>query len=128
MVSNPISGSDFSESTFLLEYHVVIEIKYINKLLSLTGFSTDISLRSSLSRILNDSSKGLKVAHLNICSLRYKIDELRLMQRICGFVILGISETHLDSSVPDNLLQIDGLQFIRRDRTKCSEGCCLVPC
>ena len=61
-----------------------------------------------LSRILNYSSKDLKVAHLNICSLRYKIDELRLLQRICGFDILGISETHLDSSVPDNFLQIDG--------------------
>ena len=76
----------------------------------------------NLSRILNYSSKDLRVAHLNICSLRYKIDELRLLQRICGFDILGISETHLDSSVPDNFLQIDGLQLIRRDRTKCKGG------
>ena len=35
---------------------------------------------------------------------------------------MGISETHLDSSVPDNFLQIDGLQLIRRDRTKCKGG------
>ena len=76
----------------------------------------------NLSRILNYSSKDLRVAHLNMCSLRYKIDELRLLQRICGFDILGISETHLDSSVPDNFLQIDGLQLIRRDRTKCKGG------
>ena len=76
----------------------------------------------NLSKILNYSSKDLRVAHLNICSLRYKIDELRLLQRICGFDILGISETHLDSSVPDNFLQIDGLQLIRRDRTKCKGG------
>ena len=54
----------------------------------------------NLSKILNYSFKDLRVAHLNICSLRYKIDELRLLQRICGFDILGISETHLDSSVP----------------------------
>lgn len=45
----------------------------------------------NLSRILNYSSKDLKVAHLNICSHRYKIDKLRLLQRICGFNILGIS-------------------------------------
>ena len=76
----------------------------------------------NLSKILNYSSKDLRVAHLNICSLQYKIDELRLLQRICGFDILGISETHLDSSVPDNFLQIDGLQLIRRDRTKCKGG------
>ena len=76
----------------------------------------------NLSSILNYSSKDLRVAHLNICSLRYKIDELRLLQRICGFDILGISETHLDSSVPDNFLQIDGLQLIRRDITKCKGG------
>ena len=75
----------------------------------------------NLSRILNYSSKDLRVAHLNICSLRYKIDELRLLHRVCGFDILGISETPLDSSVPDNL-QIDGLQLIRRDRTKCKGG------
>ena len=53
----------------------------------------------NLSRILNYSSKDLRVAHLNICSIRYKIGELRLLQRICGFDILGISETHLDSSI-----------------------------
>ena len=45
----------------------------------------------NLSSILNYSSKDLKVVHLNICSLWYKIDELRLLQRICGFDILRIS-------------------------------------
>ena len=68
----------------------------------------------NLSRILNYSSKDLKVVPLNISSLRYKIEELRLLQRICGFDILGISETHLESFVPDNFLQID--------KTKCKGG------
>ena len=76
----------------------------------------------NLSRILNYSSKDLKVVPLNISSLQYKIEELRLLQRICGFDILGISETHLESFVPDNLLQIDGPQLIQRDRTKCKGG------
>ena len=35
---------------------------------------------------------------------------------------MGISETHLESFVPDNFLQIDGLQLIQCDRTKCKGG------
>ena len=44
---------------------------------------------------LNAAPKDIRVGHLNICSLRNKIDELRLIQNICRFDILGITETHL---------------------------------
>ena len=69
-----------------------------------------------IAREINISPKDLKVAHLNICSLRNKVEELRVIQTIFGFDILSITETHLNSSDRDQDLHIDGLKFIRRDR------------
>ena len=57
---------------------------------------------------LNAAPKDIRVGHLNICSLRNKIDELRLIQNICRFDILGISETHLNSTDTDRDIHIDG--------------------
>ena len=37
------------------------------------------------------SARDLKVAHLNICSLRNKIDELRCLQLLCKFEVLAIT-------------------------------------
>ena len=61
---------------------------------------------------INISPKDLKVAHLNICSLRNKFEELRVLQTIFGFDILAITKTHLNSSERDQDLHIDGLKFI----------------
>ena len=41
---------------------------------------------------LNTAPKDLRIGHLNIRSLRNKIDELRLLQKICRFDILAITE------------------------------------
>ena len=75
---------------------------------------------------INISPKDLKVAHLNICSLRNKVEELRVLQTIFGFNILPITETHLISSDRDQDLHIDGLKLIRRDRPKCKGGGCIL--
>jgi len=77
---------------------------------------------------LNFSTKDLKIAHLNVCSIRNKIDELRVLQFICGFDIIAITETHLDGSVSDNFLYIDGMKLFRRDGTKCKGGGCIMYC
>ena len=47
-------------------------------------------------------ARDLKLAHLNICSLRNKIDEFRCLQLLCKFEVLGITETHLDETVLDD--------------------------
>lgn len=41
---------------------------------------------------LNSSTKDLNIAHLNVCSIRNKIDELRVLQSICAFDIIAITE------------------------------------
>ena len=48
---------------------------------------------------LNSVPNDLRVVHLNICSMRNKMEELRTLQVECNFDIIGITETHLDKSV-----------------------------
>ena len=72
--------------------------------------------------------KDLRVAHLNICSIRNEMEELRALQFACNFDIFGITETHLDKSVPDNDLHIDDMRMFRQDRKKCKGGGCLIYC
>ena len=49
----------------------------------------------AIAQEINTSPKDLKVAHLNICSLRNKVEELRVLQTIFGFDILAIIELRL---------------------------------
>ena len=72
------------------------------------------------------SAKDLKVAHLNICSLRNKIDELRCLQLLCKFEVLAITETHLDETVLDTALNIDGMKLLRLDRKGRKGGGCAL--
>jgi len=63
------------------------------------------------------------VAHLNVCSIHNKVDELRVLQSICRFDITAITETQQDNS-----LCIDGMKLLRRDRTKCKGSGCIMYC
>ena len=72
------------------------------------------------------SRKDLRVAHLNVYSLRNKMEELKCLQLICKFDILAITETHLDKSVLDMELQIDGMKVLRLDRRERKGGGCVI--
>lgn len=61
-------------------------------------------------------AKDLRVAHLNVCSLRNKMDELRCLQLLCKFDMTAITETHLGKTVPDSVLDIKGMKLLRVDR------------
>ena len=71
---------------------------------------------------LNLSLKDLKIAHLNICSLRNKIDELRYLQEACQFDIIAIPESHLDAADVNMKIAIDGQKLVRLDRTERKGG------
>ena len=71
------------------------------------------------------SARDLKVAHLNICSLRNN-DELRCLQLLCKFEVLAITETHLDKTVSDTVLNIDGMKLLRLDRKGRKGGGCAL--
>lgn len=64
-------------------------------------------------------------AHSNICSLRNKVHEIA---RICtseSIHVLALSATHLDSTIYDSELEVDGYRFHRRDRNKHGGGIAL---
>ena len=66
-----------------------------------------------------------EIAQLNICSIKNKIDEIRMLLQVCKFDILAITESHLDKSVENKQLYIDNYRLMRRDRIngKKGQGC-----
>jgi len=60
--------------------------------------------------------KGLKIAHINICSLRNKLTDLTDILQLNNLHILAVSETHVDSTIDDATLRIDGYSIFRNDR------------
>ncbi len=57
--------------------------------------------------------KGIRIAHLNICSLRNKIQDISEIILEQDLHIMAISETHLDPSINNALLNIDGYNIYR---------------
>lgn len=43
-------------------------------------------------------------------------------------ILLQLQKTHLDGSISDNFLYIDGMKLFRQDRTKCKGGSCIMYC
>lgn len=67
-------------------------------------------------------ANSLKIMHLNINGLRNKIHELANCLMYQAPDVLALSESRLDSAVPDSLLRIEGYNFIRKDRTRPGGG------
>ncbi len=66
---------------------------------------------SNLSRL-----NGFIFAHINICSIRNKCDEVQRILHLSKIDVLGISETNLNDSIESAELAIDGYNLIRLDR------------
>ena len=68
-------------------------------------------------------TRGLKVAHLNIRSLRNKIDSLRLEGLDSKTIdVLTLSETWLDDSIHDSEISLPGFICVRKDRVGGKKG------
>ena len=61
-------------------------------------------------------SKGFKIAHLNVCSLRHKVDDVRILLNENDIDILCLTETWLDKNINDGDIRIDGYKLSRFDR------------
>ena len=85
----------------------------------------DSHLSDLVQKLANRSAKDIRVGHLNVCSLRKKIEKLRCLQMFCRFEVLGITETHLDQTVSDTGLDIDRMKFLRLDRKGRKGGGCI---
>ena len=67
-------------------------------------------------------SKGLKIAHLNIQSLRNKIDHLNILLHDNNIDILCITETWLTNEIDDSEISIPGYSICRNDRDNLERG------
>ena len=66
--------------------------------------------------------KGLRIAHINICSIRNKLTEISHILFSKSLHILAVSETHLDSTFEDASLMIHGYNIFRNDRNAYGGG------
>ena len=66
-------------------------------------------------------TRGFKMAMLNIASLPKHFDEISLMLHDKKIDILALNETHLDPSISDELVSVDGYDLIRADRIEMGE-------
>ena len=69
--------------------------------------------------------KGLHFVHLNIRSLLPKLDELRIIARNTRAVCICITETWLDETVLDSIIQIQNYNIRRKDRNRHGGGVCI---
>lgn len=69
---------------------------------------------------------NLRVATLNIRSLRHKVDDLERLLRKHNIDVIGITETWTDDSITDSTIAIDGFSSVRLDRrTQQGGGVCI---
>ena len=78
---------------------------------------TSSALASSLA-----GTKGLAFLHVNARSLLPKLTEIRILLHDSKAAILAVTESWLDSSVIDGEVNIDGYNFVRKDRTRHGGG------
>ena len=71
--------------------------------------------------ILN-TKNGFNISHLNICSLKNKVDMLKITFENLNQHIITLSETWLTDIDNTDLLSIDGYSLIRLDRNRLNEN------
>ena len=81
-----------------------------------TNINSDDFYLHQFSKETRRGENMLNIAQLNICSIKNKIDEIRMLLQVCKFDILAITESHLDKSVGNKQLYIDNYRLMRRDR------------
>ena len=72
--------------------------------------------------------KGLKVAHINVNGLFYKLHEIKLLLQETRLDVLAITETHLHKHIENDQLEIEGYGIARKDRQNSENnwGGCLI--
>ena len=74
----------------------------------------------------NLKQKGLNVVHLNIRSVIYKIDQIRMMISQAKIDVLCLTESWLNPNITDSELSIEGYKIFRKDRTLKKGGGILI--
>ena len=65
------------------------------------------------------------MAFLNIVSLRKKVDEINFSMSKKFIDLIAFNETRLDANITDNMINLDGYDIIRKDRSRNGGGVCI---
>lgn len=60
--------------------------------------------------------KGFTVSHINVCSIKNKLDEINIMLHTMDIDVLTCGETWLHEGIEDSCLSIENYNFFRHDR------------
>ena len=77
----------------------------------------------TLSSIPNE--RGFKMAFLNIVSLPKNIDEIKFSMTNKFIDLIAFNETRLDANITDNMINLDGYDIVRKDRSRNGGGVCI---
>ena len=69
----------------------------------------------SVKQFYLSNKKHLKIAHINVNSIRHKIEPFKEVLSECIFDVLAIQETKIDESFPDNQLYVPMYRLYRQD-------------
>lgn len=68
------------------------------------------------------TTKGQKLLFFNIRSLFPQIHEIQLMFANSNYICIGLSETWLTPMVKDSMIEINGFETVRLDRSSNKRG------
>ena len=77
----------------------------------------------TLSSIPNE--RGFIMAFLNIVSLPKKKDEINFSMSKKFIDLIALNETRLDANITDNMINLDGYDIVRKDRSRNGGGVCI---
>ena len=77
----------------------------------------------TLSSIPNE--RGFKMAFLNIVSVPKNIDEINFSMTNKFIDLIAFNETRLDANITDNMINLDGYDIVRKDRSRSGGGVCI---
>ena len=66
--------------------------------------------------------RGLKICHLNVCSLLKNLEEVQNLLTLHSIDIFTLCETRLDDNINDCMIEVDGFNTIRLDRNRQGGG------
>ena len=93
-------------NTVEVVYHPLPDNKSMNDCRHQTEDDNDEYLQDLVHKLATNA-KHLKIAHLNISGLRKKVDELRILLKLCRFDVFGVTETHLNNEIIHGEIDIE---------------------
>ena len=111
-LENITNASSETETELVVRNDVIVEQDYM----------TDDTIYHEVTEMRSQNVQNVIIGHLNVNSLGPKIGEIKKLQKEGKIDVLVLSETKLDDSYKQEVLDIDGYCCIRHDKRSNSGG------